>query len=495
MPRKKTNTDHRDVLLEDLSRFAGGGAAEIGQEDSSSLFRSHLPIAEHRRVLDRDTLLVLGGRGVGKTQLFRVLNALKKPGDLLDHDARGSNTPGAELTMHQGFTISGTDFPRPEVLEKALSGGLLGTPENLWLGLLVGTLLGHERAKSTIESHLGGPLTQLFSENLAFPSTWLPRVTTELEKLYGAVDLADRKLVEANCAFTITYDDLDLLVAKLADAYPLIRGLLAFWLRGVRRWKALRCKVFLRTDIFGAEEFAFPDSSKLRPLSVTLRWSADNLYRLVLKRLLNGGHRQEWERFIKITKTKLKEKEPWGVLPTTIESDHRGFMELLIGKYMGADKRRGDTYQWFLNHLQDSRGDIAPRSFLKLFEIAAKRQEMPPSSSEKLLTPEQVAVALSDVSKDRIKELEEEYRWIDALIQDVQGAIVPMERTDFRKRLKSIDAKLLPEHARRNKDTQIEYLIGLGILRQTGDGRIHVPDVYLFGFGLKRKGGIRRPQA
>jgi hypothetical protein len=38
----------------------------------------------------------------------------------------------------------------------------------------------------------------------------------------------------------------------------------------------------LRTDIFEAEGLAFTDSSKLRPLSVTLRWNADNLYRLVL---------------------------------------------------------------------------------------------------------------------------------------------------------------------------------------------------------------------
>jgi hypothetical protein len=258
----------------------------------------------------------------------------------------------------------------------------------------------------------------------------------------------------------------------------------------------VRCKIFLRTDIFAAEELAFTDSSKLRPLSVTLRWSADNLYRLVLKRLLNGIQRQNWERRLGTkVQSKLQDKKPWGIVPTTDENDHRVFMESLIGKYMGADKRRGDTYHWFLNHLQDSRGDIAPRSFLKLFEIAAQRQQNSPLASEKLLGPEQVNGALADVSQDRITELKEEYKWIEALKQDLKGATVPMQKAEFRKCVRQIDWNHFPEHVRNNKDALIDYLIGLGILRETSDARVHVPDIYLFGFCLKRKGGIRRPSA
>jgi hypothetical protein len=45
-----------------------------------------------------------------------------------------------------------------------------------------------------------------------------------------------------------------------------------------------------------------------------------------------------------------------------------------------------------------------------------------------------------------------------------------------------------------NPELLVEDLLKVGILRPTADHRIHVPDIYLYGFGLKRKGGIRRPR-
>jgi hypothetical protein len=40
----------------------------------------------------------------------------------------------------------------------------------------------------------------------------------------------------------------------------------------------------------------------------------------------------------------------------------------------------------------------------------------------------------------------------------------------------------------------LEALLELGIVIQSPDGRINVPELYLYGFGLKRKGGIKRPK-
>ncbi len=495
MASKVRTTGSTEALLSDLARFARGGA---GEADSRHLLRTHLPIAEHRRVLDRDTLLVLGGRGAGKTQLFSVLNVLSNPADLAGLATHGPGLTSRHSSFVAGFTVSRKEFPPHDVLEKARIENRLGTPEHFWLGLLVGVLLRDEKIKHSLLSQLDQSLVHDFSEKLALPSLWLPTVGSELEKLRHAIDHADSFLESNSRELTIAYDDLDLLAARLSNAYPLIRALLAFWLHGSRRWRAIRCKIFLRTDIFAAEELAFTDSSKLRPLSVTLRWSAENLYRLVLKRLLNGEASEQWQGFIqrKIPKTKLRHEAPWGMLPITDEKAHRDLMELLIGQYMGADKRRGDTYQWFLNHLQDSRGDIAPRSFLKLFESAAQKQQNNPlQNSEKLLAPEQVNAALAEVSQDRITELREEFRWIDSFQRDIKGVTVPIERAEFRKLLKNIEQEHFPEYVRSSKDAIIDYLIGLGILRETNDARIHVPDIYLFGFGLRRKGGIRRPAA
>jgi len=38
----------------------------------------------------------------------------------------------------------------------------------------------------------------------------------------------------------------------------------------------------------------------------------------------------------------------------------------------------------------------------------------------------------------------------------------------------------------------VDYLIEIGIVRSRSNDRIDVPDLYLRGLGLKRKGGVRK---
>ena len=40
----------------------------------------------------------------------------------------------------------------------------------------------------------------------------------------------------------------------------------------------------------------------------------------------------------------------------------------------------------------------------------------------------------------------------------------------------------------------LEELVQLGVLRIRDDGRIDVPDLYRYGYGIKRKGGVARPR-
>ncbi len=499
MPRAQSDEATRKLLLEDLSRFAVGGAAESSElRRNAQLFRDHLPIPEHRRVLDDETLLVLGGRGAGKSQLFNVLRRLEDPTSLITQRRTADGSASQYLA---GYSASETSFPRPEVLAQINSDDDPDRLRNLWLGLLCGVLLNENVTSGIVAEHLDAATTDILRNRLATPTQWLSVVSEKLEDIANALDRADEFLRDAQRSVIITYDDLDILAAKIVDVYPLVAALLSFWLRNSRRWRRLRCKIFLRTDIFGSDALNFTDSSKLRPLSITLSWSADNLYRLVLKRLLNGTKKTMWQKFVQpgIPATSIKELPPWGLVPQTTELQHKAFMENLVGRWMGTDKRKGDTYRWFLNHLQDSLGDIAPRSFLKLFESSAGRQlQVAPTGTKHLLTPEQIAGALEDVSKDRIQELKEEYPWIETIKRNLNNETVPIERKELRASIvHKSDWSALPKHLadKTNRaDFLIDYLASLGILRVASDNRIHVPDIYLFGFGLKRKGGIRRPR-
>jgi hypothetical protein len=219
----------------------------------------------------------------------------------------------------------------------------------------------------------------------------------------------------------------------------------------------------------------------------------------VLKRLINREQGDGWKQFLgsALPASRISESDPWGLVPTTGQVEHKAIVKRLVGEYMGSDPRRGATYSWFLNHLQDSLGEIAPRSFTKLFEIAAKRQqEAGLPGSDHLLDPQQIQGALDEVSKDRIAELtNEEYPWIKRVAGCLEGSTVPMERKDFRRLLVEIrweDEQSKPLYTA--PDRLIDYLVSLGILRETSDRRIHVPDIYLYGFKLKRKGGISRPK-
>jgi hypothetical protein len=492
--------DLREALVDDMAALARGGAAEVAaQATDEEFFSYHLPIAEHQRVLDRDVMLVLGGRGAGKTQLFDALRRLPDPAPLA---ALGNRQPpeANRDTCVAGYTQTRTHaYPPPDVLQKCLAQDQERVAQNLWTGLLAGVLLTKDPTKKPLKQRLNDETRTALTDSLAAPSQWLSLVDQNLETVRLALDQADEALGQTDHYLFVTYDDLDILATRMTHVYPLVRELLTFWLRNSRRWGHLRCKIFLRTDIFNADELAFTDSSKLRPRSVTLRWNPDNLYRLVLKRLLNRPATKEWRVFLgeAIPDDHLKKVVPWGIVPSTEESHHKAFVKKLVGTYMGTDPRRGETYSWFLNHLQDSLGEIAPRSFLKLFEYSAMRQRdagLP--RSEHLLEPQQIVGALAEVSKDRIDELSrEEYPWINSITPGLRDQTVPMERRDFRKLLNGInwEAAARPPHT--DADRLIDDLLRLGVLRETTDQKIHVPDIYLYGFKLKRKGGLRRPKA
>jgi hypothetical protein len=185
-----------------------------------------------------------------------------------------------------------------------------------------------------------------------------------------------------------------------------------------------------------------------------------------------------------------------------VSSDERLFEELIekmIGKYMGVSPKKGITYRWIPNHLQDTGGRIAPRSFLKLFDLAAaKRLERFEQLTELyLLQPPDLQSALMDTSEDRIKELaQEEYPWLESLKTNLEGLKTPMPKETFLEAVRS--TKWSPEKENKppvqEPEGIVQYLIQLGVVESQIDDRINIPEIYSYGFKVKRRGGIQRPQ-
>ena len=104
---------------------------------------------------------------------------------------------------------------------------------------------------------------------------------------------------------------------------------------------------------------------------------------------------------------------------------------------------------------------------------------------------------MTEVSVDRVNELKlEEYGWLETLCNSLKNQSMLMARQEF---LRYLDPDLWPEDKRgtlpgNTPGELLEALKTLGIVIETGDGRINVPEIYLHGFGLKRRGGIKRPR-
>lgn len=98
-----------------------------------------------------------------------------------------------------------------------------------------------------------------------------------------------------------------------------------------------------------------------------LEWSTLDLYQLLTKRLANKSDTRT-HYLTAICKSLLMEDATFGKLPA--KNDPRVYEDGSDASW-GANARKGKSYTWIPNHLQDGGGKIVPHSFLKLFSLAA----------------------------------------------------------------------------------------------------------------------------
>lgn len=161
---------------------------------------------------------------------------------------------------------------------------------------------------------------------------------------------------------------------------------------------------------------------------------------------------------------------------------------------MGAGERKGFVYRWIPNHLQDAHTRIVPRSLLNLMKFAADHalKNGPAAGHKRLLAPAELQAALEETSRRRVQELAEEHAVVRRLGQ-LSGLIVMADPDDVEERLSRPVAGSQDGFGRRGSDVRDE-LVRLGVLRIRTDGRVDVPDIYRYGYGIKRKGGVARPR-
>jgi hypothetical protein len=493
--------DQADALLDDVISACGQGVADHAPEVAKEFFREFLPIPRHLRALDPHVRLIIGDKGAGKTQLFKALKFPEGRKLLAGIAAdRGHGTlPLERSAWLVGFETKGSRFPPSELIDTYARGRSTEEFRLLWLGLLAYVLRHDGQLGGNLLPEDVGQALQSAPYDLDTLATAVGSARSQ-GALFSALDKLDHQLAQEDRYVFIVYDDLDLVSpGKWSIIQVALQGLIQLWAIYSRRWQRIRCKIFLRRDLYERAALRGPDIAKIAWHPADLFWSPGDIYRLLFKRLLNVSERMR--QYLGRAKLQEEEEEFVGWVPTV--QDEKAFssaVKHMFGEYMGTDPRKGLTLRWIPNHLKDGHDRIFPRSVLRLIEEAANSEKRSPRAERPtLIHYTSLRAGLDHVSEFRVNELaKEEFPWILRVQKAFEEAPprVPAERREMVRALQQID---WTREGDRPPDTDpgalLEYLVELGIASIRTDGRVDVGDLYLKGLHLKRKGGVARPKS
>jgi hypothetical protein len=453
--------------------------------------------AGHQQALSLDAGIVVGMRGAGKSLWTAVLST-DRHREFVAVLAGNSALQRAVVRVGFGQDTSNTLFPSQPVLAQLARANI--EPFSVWQAVV----LRHALSAAALEDPLG--------------KTWLEAVRLVQKSPERAEQLlseSDARLSQRGQVLLVLFDALENLGADWPSVRLWLTAALRFALASRSR-RSIRMKFFLRPDMEeDAEIWKFPDSSKLRHARVELAWRSADLYAVVLHFLANDAKSGSGFRSAAIDAAEIPWVEHSGVfsVPRALLADDqrllRPIVEGITGPWIGRSHKRGFAYTWIPLHLADAAGRVSPRSVLLAFRYAAAETAQFHPDHQNALHFEAIQHGVAEASRIRRAEIEEDYPWVEPLLEAARGLSVPCSPRDLIERwtadslqgVRSTAARKLPPrrfttdpNRRGQKDVLVDDLVELAVLYRTGDGRVNMPDIFRVGFGILRKGGVKPPQ-
>lgn len=440
----------------------------------------------HANALDPERVLVIGNRGVGKSFWSAVL---------VHPEARAQVSKSytklklekleAVLGFHEDAGKDDSPSPSPALLAQLLAAA--NPPEEIWRGVLLQAL------RSKLSAKIPPSLTETIS--------WSQ---TNIEEAEKALREADQSLLKGERTFLIIFDALDRLGRDWNTISLLTKGLLRFAL-DVRGFKAIRTKIFMRTDQANDDSlFRFADASKIKADSVKLVWQRSELFGLLYYQL--SANEQGAKALLSICGADFNNRNVMLQLLNEEAVQEHAFYRI-AGEYMGAGAKRGRTYTWLFDHLADAFGETSPRSFITALQRAANHR---PAPTETAIDHNGIRAGVQDASQIRVDQLKEDYSWITLVLQALEDLEVPCDPDIFKKRwlerktvqqigtLSETSDNLLPlelERSRNDPEGSLLFALrNIGVVEFRNESRINMPDIFRVAAGIKRRGGVRPPQ-
>lgn len=468
----------------------------MGQADPGDVRRFLMPRAA-KRILDPSVTVVTGARGSGKSSFAAWL---AHEGMMNERGARRAASLGLPFGFRcDAFSQRGTNHPDVLVLDAFVREASDEALRNFWLKWLVvrtvASVLPFDNSAWDEETqqlvadlaHMGRTApANLANFTVRERAAWIDLLDSAERKT--ALTLASSGAPHDVAALTFLYDDLDTVGAfdPLLRA-RFIRALLAMWTTFSTRYKHLRAKIFLPSDLFDLRLFDTLDVSKLMARAERLEWDTASLYRLALRHL--GAEGEDVRAWLASFGVVFRDEGNDGWMPDEpSEEVTRRWLTATLRAIVSAHGTRSHVDKWIANRLRDGRDRIAPRSMLDFFRESARfALRRPPRPTGNLLAVDDAVEAIVKVGKLRVDEIRAVYPWVDRL-EHLCGRAAPIARRELESLLKSDAPTAHKATEPRDGETVTTELVRLGMLREIG-GRdvLDVPDLFAKHWGVVRQ--------
>lgn len=449
---------------------------------------------QHANALDPNSPVVVGARGTGKSFWAGVL------------EQESTRSFAAAVYPHIGLDrlivkAGYTGFTGGSAITARTIDARVPVGEELTTGYVLWNIVVIRAARSALDPDAEVPSIKEMMKEFSDPED----LEHEIQKL-------DRQMAESGRSLLVTFDALDTWSTDWKRSVALTDSLFrVVW--SLRICRSLKTKVFIRPEQLNDEMLEFVEMPKLRSARVQLEWSVTDLYGLLYWRMseFTGDAKKQFAKLLgevapRHGPDRIKKRRSWRLLFD--RSLQEEVMVTLAGRYMGNGHKKGRVYEWPYKHLADARGEVTPRSFIKLFTEAAKVSE---PESGLIVQPEGMRHGLREASKVRVDQLVVEYRWVKRALAPLAGLRVPCEtervyeRWDRSRTVDVIMAAAVdpvsgfmppfpprPRSARggNKNDHLLHAMERIGVVSFRADNRLDIPDLFRVAANMLKKGGV-----
>lgn len=486
-PTLLTPADKKSILqsIEGIFPF-GTPSAENEFNSFEDLKNNFYPLKEYKYIFDPSKFLITGSKGSGKTALFKVLKC-KKYAEVM---AKYIGIPAAGI-MSTTWMVGLDHTPEFPGRDHFRGIGKTQNPEyySIYWKILAVRILKDMIRHYGINNY--AYLEDIISCKYSMMIEYIQKYQNMNEELSELLGELNAHLEKEGKTVIITYDYLDCIDREFRRG--LISELIAFWAENNLRYKNLRAKIFLRNDIF-KNEVMLTDKIKLNNYRSNIEWTYDYLLAMLWKRMTEADSSLKllMKEALEKEGYSLSESELVGIMPKPGEEMNKIMLNVLVGEKMGKGNK-AYTYNWIIYRLSDTNNKIVPRSLIKLFSSAAYHElndiDIGHKDGIKILKPKSLENSVKEVSEDRVTDMSDEYPEYGQVFEKLGNycSIFPTDENTLRSALVKCGIE------ENQLKTVINHLIEIGILKEyqkkkSDPVRYHIPDIYLKGMNLKRKG-------